>query len=224
MKKQIFITGTDTGIGKTYISYLIAKLLINKGVKVGYFKPIETGCMSDCEDAKNLSSITGQNIDEIVLYKFKNPVAPLVAEREENKKIEIEKILSHLKYLKEKYDFLIVEGAGGVSVPIKKKDGKIYTYLDFINDTKLPVVIVARANLGTINHTYLTFNAVKSYQGEVLSIFLNKASKNPDLAEITNKQILSEMLLFENIFYTFEEEEEKNLKILYNEFLKVIEN
>lgn len=224
MKKQIFITGTDTGIGKTYISYLIAKVLINKGVKVGYFKPVETGCIPNCEDAKKLSSITGQDINEIVLYKFKNPVAPLVAEREENKKIKVEKILSHLKLLKEKYDFLIVEGAGGVSVPITKENGKIYTYLDFINDTNLPVVIVARANLGTINHTYLTFNAIKSYQGEILSIFLNKASKNPDLAEKTNKQILSEMLLFENIFYTFEDEEEKNLKILENEFLKVIEN
>ena len=222
MKNQIFITGTDTGVGKTYVSYLIAKVLINKGVKVAYFKPAETGCQPICEDAKKLSDLTGQSIDEVVLYKFKNPVAPLVAEREEGKKIEIEKILKHLEYLKQKYDFVIVEGAGGVAVPITENNGKIYTYLDFIKDTNLPTVIVARANLGTINHTYLTFKAIKDCQGQILSIFLNKASTNPDLAEKTNKQVLQKMLNFEKIEYLFKDKEIENLKIIEEKFLNVI--
>jgi dethiobiotin synthetase len=203
MKNQIFITGTDTGVGKTYISYLIAKSLIDKGINVGYFKPIETGCMPNCEDATKLASLTKQNLEEVVLFKFKNPVAPLVAEREERKKILIEKILDHLEKLKEKYEFLIVEGAGGIGVPITKKNGKIYTYLDFLKDTNLPTVIVARANLGTINHTYLTFNKIKQNNQKILSKF--SISTNMSLFVFSAKSGFCDALfkMIDKIFWLF---------------------
>jgi dethiobiotin synthetase len=207
MKKVFFITGTDTGVGKTYFSYLLAKYFKEKGFNVGYYKPAETGCQPDCEDAKKLSEITGQNIDEIVLYKFKNPVAPLVAEREEKIKIDIQKIKKHLTYLKEKYDVLIVEGAGGIMVPITEKDNSIYTYLDFVKETNLPVIIVGRANLGTINHTVLTVNALKSVNAKIEAIILNQASKNPDLAEKTNPQIIKEMIKFNRIIKVYKDQE-----------------
>ncbi|RMA97192.1 dethiobiotin synthase [Hydrogenothermus marinus] len=211
---MIFITGTDTGVGKTYISYLLTKALLESGKKVAYFKPVETGCISECEDAKKLSSITGQSIDEVVLYKFKNPVAPLVAEREEGLNISIDKIMDHFEYLKNKYNFVVVEGAGGIYVPITKVKGKIYTYLDLVKDLKIPVIIVARANLGTINHTVLTINALKNIKADIKAVILNKASKNPNLAEKTNPDIIKEMTNIENIIKVYENQ--KDFKLLPN--------
>ncbi len=210
MKKVIFITGTDTGVGKTYFSKLLVEYFKNKGFKTGYFKPVETGCNPECEDAKKLSEITGQSIDEVVLYKFRNPAAPLVAEREEGIKINIEKIKEYLERLKKKYDVLIVEGAGGIMVPITQINGGIYTYLDFVKETKLPVIIVSRANLGTINHTVLTVNALKNINAEIEAVILNQASKNPDLAEKTNPQIIKEMTGIEKIIKIFKNQ--KNLE------------
>ena len=208
MTEAFFITGTDTGIGKTYFSFLLTKYFKNKGLKAGYFKPIETGCNPTCEDAKKLSEITKQDIDEIVLYKFRNPVAPLVAEREEGIKISINKIKEHLENLKKKYDVLIVEGAGGIMVPITQINGKIYTYLDFVNETKLPAIIVARANLGTINHTVLTVNALKDINAEIKAVILNKATKKPDLSEKTNPQIIKEMTGIEKIIKIYKGQKE----------------
>jgi len=153
MAKQIFITGTDTGVGKT--------------------------------------KITNQNLEEILCYSFKEPLAPLVAERLENKKISIEKIKTHFEKLKENYEYLIVEGAGGILVPITEEDGKIYTYLDLLKMFNIPSVIVSRAGLGTINHTALTVNAMKDI--EIKGIIMNGFSKNPDIAQKTNPRIIEEM-------------------------------
>lgn len=193
MNKTVFITATDTGVGKTTVSAALAKLAKDAGINVGYFKPVETGCEEECLDAKTLSNITGQDIDEVVLYKYKNPVAPLVAEEEEGKKIDIKKIKEHLENLKEKYELLIVEGAGGIAVPITKVGGKIYTYLDFAYENNLPTFVVARANLGTINHTYLTVKALKDKNIKVLGTILNGLSEMPSLAEKTNPYIIKEM-------------------------------
>ena len=193
MNKVIFITATDTGVGKTTVSSALARLAKDAGINVGYFKPVETGCEEECLDAKTLSSITGQDLDEIVLYRYKNPVAPFVAEEEEGIKIDINKIKKHLAKLKEKYELLIVEGAGGVAVPITKVNGKIYTYLDFAYENNLPTLVVARANLGTINHTYLTVKALKEKNIKILGIVLNGLSDNPSLAEKTNPYIIREM-------------------------------
>ncbi len=211
MKNVLFITGTDTGVGKTYISTLIIKSLLNLGIKAGYFKPVETGCDPFCEDALKLSKITGQSIEESVLYQFKFPVAPYVAQIEENKKISIEKILEKIKYLSKKYEFLIVEGAGGIMVPITEEKGKIITYLDLINLTKMPVLVVSRANLGTINHTVLTVKALKDTDVQIKGIVLNRASKNPDLAEKKNPQVISRMTGIKHIFKVYENQDNLNL-------------
>jgi dethiobiotin synthetase len=193
MQKTIFITATDTGVGKTTVSAAIAKIAKEAGINVGYFKPVETGCNPDCLDAKLLAEITGQPYEEIVLYRFKNPVAPLVAEREEGLKISVEKINNHLKVLKEKYQFLIVEGAGGVAVPITKIKDRFYTYIDFASENNLKTVVVSRATLGTINHTFLTVKALKDNNIEVAGIILNKYPENPTLSEKTNPHIIKEM-------------------------------
>ncbi len=193
MKNSIFITGTDTGVGKTIFSASLALFLKEKGINVGYFKPVETGCDSLCEDAKKLADITGQPYEETVLYRFKNPVAPYVAESVERKKIDMDKILGKVRFLSKKYDFLIVEGAGGVSVPITKEKGKIYTYLDFAYELGLSSIVVSRAGLGTINHTFLTVSVMKSRGIDLIGIVMNSFSKNMSLSERTNPAVIEEM-------------------------------
>ncbi len=193
MGRTIFVTATDTGVGKTTVSAALAKIAKEAGINVGYFKPVETGCEPECMDAKLLSQITGQSYEEVVLYRFKNPVAPLVAEREEKSKISINEINLQLKKLQKKYDFLIVEGAGGVFVPISKEGKNIYTYLDFAQDNNLEVLVVARASLGTINHTLLTVEALRNRGIKIKGIVLNEYPEEPSLSEKTNPFIIKEM-------------------------------
>ncbi len=193
LKKQIFITGTDTEVGKTFISKLLAEAFLNVGYKVGYYKPIETGCDPICNDTFDLVQLTGQFYEEALLYQFKIPAAPLSADMKEKKGIDIDRLINHYYKLKDNYNIVIVEGAGGLLVPITKKDGKIYTYLDFVKMLKIPVLIVARATLGTINHTVLTVRALKEEGVDIKGIILNKYPKNPDWATETNGEIISLM-------------------------------
>ena len=185
MLKSVFITATDTGVGKTTISYALAKTLIEKGLKVAYLKPIETGANPIPEDATLLSKLTGQPIDEVVLYTFKNPVAPYVATLMEGKDIDLDKIIKHYEYLVQKYDFVIVEGAGGVLVPIKEN----YTYRELIRDLNIPVLLISRSSLGTINHTLLTLEALKDAYilGIIMSGFTGK-----DISEEKNSEVIEE--------------------------------
>jgi len=185
MIKSVFITATDTGVGKTTISYALAKTLIEKGLKVAYLKPIETGANPIPEDATLLSKLTGQPIDEVVLYTFKNPVAPYVATLMEGKDIDLDKIIKHYEYLVQKYDFVIVEGAGGVLVPIKEN----YTYRELIRDLNIPVLLISRSSLGTINHTLLTLEALKDAYilGIIMSGFTGK-----DISEEKNSEVIEE--------------------------------
>lgn len=186
MLNSVFITATDTGVGKTTVSAAICKILKEKGINVGYFKPVETGCNPVPSDAYNLSLITGQPLEEVVLYTFENPVAPYTATLMEGKDIDIQKIIEHYNHLKSKYDFVVVEGAGGLLVPIKKN----YTYLNLIEDLNIPVLIVSRASLGTINHTVLT---VKALEGKnIVGIVMNGFS-GKDVSEKTNPYVIEEM-------------------------------
>ena len=193
LRRQIFITGTDTEVGKTFIAKILAEAFLSLGYKVGYYKPIETGCDPICNDTFDLVQLTGQFYEEALLYQFKTPAAPLSADMKEKKGIDLDRLVKHYEDLKKRYNILIVEGAGGLMVPITEKDGKIYTYLDFIKMINIPVLIVARATLGTINHTVLTVKALRDKDIDIKGIILNKYPKNPDWATETNGEIISLM-------------------------------
>ncbi|WP_297492795.1 dethiobiotin synthase [Persephonella sp.] len=192
MSKVIFITATDTGVGKTTVSAALAKLLKDRGKNIGYFKPVETGCDPVCSDASLLSKITGQALDEIVLYRFSYPVSPFVAQEYEPVEIDMDHILLYLDSLKKKYDFLIVEGAGGIKVPITENEGRIITYLDLVYEASLPVLIVSRAGLGTINHTVLTVDALNSINAQIKGVIMN-GYKGSDPSEEKNPEIIHMM-------------------------------
>ncbi|NPA13257.1 MAG: dethiobiotin synthase [Aquificae bacterium] len=214
MSEILFITGTDTGVGKTVVSGALASLLKEEGINVGYFKPVETGCSPKCADASLLASITGQPEDEVVLYRFETPVAPLVAQMEEGIQIDMERVYSHIDTLKTRYDYLIIEGAGGIKVPITEEDGRVITYLDMVAEYQLPTLVVARAGLGTINHTALTVDALNSVDANIVGIVLNGYT-GEDISEKTNPYIIQMMTGIDILALC--KQSEKPIKECYNQ-------
>lgn len=188
MGKAILITATDTGVGKTFVSYNLAYTLKEKGIKVGYLKPIETDVKYLPQDGSLLSSLTGQSIDEVVPLSYRLPLSPYAAILEEKKDFSLEKLREHFQSLLEKYEFLIVEGAGGVAVPIKRN----YNYANLAKDWNLKTLLVAKAGLGTINHTFLSWYYMKSMGIEPIGIVMN-LFEGLDISERTNPLIIEEL-------------------------------
>lgn len=189
----VFVTGTDTGVGKTIISSGLAAVLKEKGKDVGVFKPLLSGIprehpLSDTSLLKQLS-LTSLSYEEITPFQFKEPLAPYVAGKLEGKAADLEDVLSHWNKIKGKHEFFIIEGAGGISVPLGEK----FLVSHLISALQLPVIIVARPNLGTVNHIFLTIEYAKSLDLDIAGIVINGLSENPDLAEKTNPNLIQEL-------------------------------
>ncbi len=198
MNRGIFITGTDTGVGKTVFSALLLRALLLNDYSACPFKPIETGCRRDGEillpeDGEFLKEMTAkaEPIKNITPYCFEHPVAPMVAAELEGKEIEIERIKKTYKELSLKYDLIVTEGAGGLMVPIRED----YYYLDLALELRLPVVVVALNRLGVINHTLLTLEVLDKYGLKVLGVVLNNLSKDPlDQSRDSNLHTLKRLI------------------------------
>jgi dethiobiotin synthetase len=197
MDKGIFITGTDTGVGKTYVASGIAASLRSQGVNVGVMKPAETGCRIRSgdlvpADAIRLARAAGVH-DPLTLinpYRFRKPLAPSVAAEFEGKKIQAKRIMSAYRALVRKHDFMIIEGAGGIMVPLSLN----YLYLDLAQAMGLPVVVVARSGLGTINHTFLTVAALKERGISIAGVVINYSDKRkPGTAEETSPGVIEKI-------------------------------
>jgi len=195
--KGIFITGTDTGVGKTFISCIIAQSLRKKGLKVGVMKPIETGCKRKGailvpRDGILLKKAAKVNdpINMIVPYRFHYPLSPFMAAILEGKRISIPKIKNiFLKFLK-KYDFILLEGAGGILVPITKN----FSYINLIKELNLSPIIIASNRLGVINHTLLTLSLLSYYKITPQCIILNNLSARKDISQKTNLSALNKLI------------------------------
>ena len=188
MGEAYLVTGTDTGVGKTYFTYWSAKILKSANIKVSCLKPVETGVEDVPQDAKLLAEATGQDIRDVVIYTYKLPLSPYAGFLEEGIEVDIEVVKSKIREYKENSDIVIVEGAGGICVPIKKG----YTYGDLAYEEGLGVIIVGRAGLGTINHTYLTWFYAKEKGLDIRGIVLS-GFKGEDISERTNPFIIEEM-------------------------------
>jgi dethiobiotin synthetase len=192
--KSIFITGTDTGVGKTAVSAgLCAFLSLRKGLDVGVMKPFESGLskLSRSElscDARLLKEASGSRdaLGEISPYTFEAPLAPETAARQENIIIDMDVVNVTYERLLKHHDILVVEGAGGVFVPIKKK----FFFADLMKAWNVPVIIVSRLGLGTINHTLLTNAFLQSRGIKVLGVILNDMEGGESLAAETNPELL----------------------------------
>ncbi|KPK01366.1 MAG: hypothetical protein AMK71_05825 [Nitrospira bacterium SG8_35_4] len=197
MGKGIFITGTDTGVGKTHVAAGLIRALREKGLSVCPLKPVETGCRvkkGDLipRDALRLvkASGAGEPLGLINPFRMRSPLAPSVASEIEGVAIDRKRIISSYTRMKRKYDFTIVEGAGGIMVPVTGD----YLFLHLVRDLNIPLVIVARPGLGTINHTLLTIASAMNEQLNVLGIVLNYAvKKRRGLADKTNPAVIEKL-------------------------------
>ena len=188
----IFITGTDTGVGKTVITAAIAWTLKRAGRDVAVIKPIQTGTeQTGPMDIDFIQKVLGTNydIDDVCPYRFPKPLAPLVASEIEGEKIDADKIRKAYIKLKSAHEVVLVEGAGGLLVPILED----YLMSDLASDLGLPLVVVARPRLGTLNHTLLTIQSGSARGLEMLGVVINNFPRDPGIAERTNPGLITEM-------------------------------
>jgi len=155
----IFITGTDTDAGKTVVSALILKALRTKGLNAVYVKPVQTGShyISDLQSVYKLNELAIPEELQLNSYSFEKACSPHLAARLEGTTINLDKIVSDINAVKDKYDLFLVEGAGGLMVPLNAQQSN----LDLIKDLNCPVILVAANKLGMINHSILTINTLK---------------------------------------------------------------
>jgi dethiobiotin synthetase len=193
MGKGLFITGTDTGVGKTFFACCLAALLKESGYKIGVMKPAETGCDQGegklvPQDALALKRASDCELplETICPYQFHEPLAPSVAADRRGVRIEIDRLMSVYSEINAVHDITIVEGAGGLMVPLLAS----YTYADFIRVLKLPLIVVAANKLGMINHLLLTLEHASCHGLRVLGYVLNQIESQPSLAAETNREAL----------------------------------
>ncbi len=186
----LFITGTDTNVGKTYVVCGLAKALVKQGINVGVMKPVATGERKFSADAESLIEAT-QVIDNKAIinpYCFSVPAAPLLSARCAKITISFTKILSAYRKLRKSHNFLLVEGAGGLLVPITTK----VTMADLAQKMNLPLLIVARGSLGTINHTLLTVFHAQRCHIPVFGIIINHTEPGRTVAQKTVAEIIQQ--------------------------------
>jgi dethiobiotin synthetase len=177
--KRIFVTGTDTSIGKTEVSCAIAAALDARGINVGVYKPAETGCSEGesglvGEDCVRLSDAAGrrQSPSEVASYLFRLPAAPLVAAEAEGTHVDPDLLVADCERIAGANELTIIEGAGGLLVPIAES----FTYADLAARLEAPVVVVVGSRLGCINHALLTFEALRTRGLTALGYVMNTLS------------------------------------------------
>ena len=173
MTHGIFITGTDTAVGKTLVTAVLTRSLKKRGLDIGVMKPVETGVVQGRpSDAVRLARAAqvSDALDLVRPYAFRLPVAPFDAARAERRTIKLSTIVRAYHQLHAQHDLLLVEGAGGVHVPITPT----MDVLDLIEKLKAPVVVVGRAGLGGVNHAMLTLNALRARTIPILALVLNR--------------------------------------------------
>ena len=182
MAHGIFITGTGTEIGKTVVAGGLAAALKQFGTNVGVMKPISSGDTADAQFLKHAAQVDDELVSINPIY-LRHPLAPSVAARIENREIDLRCVETAFAALQEKYDFVIVEGVGGIAVPLRDD----FLVVHLIHQLRLPLLIVAQAGLGTLNHTLLTVAFAQQFGLQIAGIVLNKhAPAVAGLAEATN--------------------------------------
>ncbi len=210
--KGYFITGTDTSVGKTVVTACLLALNRQRGLDTGFMKPIETGVNQECSseensDAKFLLTVSGNkdSIEEVSPIRLKPTASPLQATRITGQTIDISLILENFRRLQTKHDRMLVEGIGGLLVPLTTN----YSVSDLIKDMSLPLIIVSRFSLGTINHTLLTVKAAQETGVKIAGIILNHSEDRPLneielgqaslIQELSNVPILGECPFIDSI-------------------------
>jgi dethiobiotin synthetase len=179
--KRVFVSGTDTGVGKTMVACAIAAAFARRRMRVGVMKPCETG---GGDDAVNLIAATGRSLamEDVSPFRFALPASPEVAALAAGGTVRLDRIGECYARLARNADVMIVEGAGGLLVPLG--EGKLMA--DLVSMLELPLVIVARPSLGTVNHTLLTIEAARSRGLSIAGVVFSSATATGGPDEPTN--------------------------------------
>jgi dethiobiotin synthetase len=183
--RGIFVTGTDTGVGKTIVAATLARLLRMNGISVGVMKPVTSGCREEnnslvSDDALLLCQASGIAVsDDVAPYRLREALAPSDAARIDGVRIDFPAIKASFDRLASTYEYVIVEGAGGLMVPLS--GGLLVA--DLAREIGLPLLVVARPGLGTVNHTVLTCFAAQQMGLQVAGVIINGMPEHPGLAE-----------------------------------------
>jgi dethiobiotin synthetase len=185
---QIFVTGTDTGVGKTQASCALLSLLADAGLKPQGFKPYESGCASLRAPADTLALREAARstlpVDALCPHRFRAPVAPGVAARRLGREPDWDVTLAAWERLR--HGPVVVEGAGGLFVPLDSR----HDIIDLVATLRLPVLLVARAGLGTLNHTALSLQALAARRIPVKAVLLSRGTPARDTSERDNRRML----------------------------------
>jgi dethiobiotin synthetase len=201
--QNLFVVGTDTGVGKTVVTALLALYFQARGVDCGVMKPFASGCemfdgQLESEDARFLKNISGVNDEMDILNpaRWREPLTPLVAaQRADDKSDYWSRARATLGVLQARHECVIVEGVGGVLAPIAEKNGKILSNLEWAKECELPVVVVARRGLGTINHTLLTLGVLRAHGIEIEGLVFCDAEpvEDSDIAVQTSPALIAKI-------------------------------
>ena len=184
----IFVTGTDTGVGKTLLTALLLHHLRRGGSRTLALKPFCSGGRGDAELLWQLQDAE-ISLDEVNPFYFDEPLAPIVAARKTGRRITLSQVLRRIQSVAERCDFLLIEGSGGILVPL----GKGYLVMDLISALDCRVVVVSANRLGTINHTLLTARSLQAADQKWFKIVLMGQAR-PDRSSETNAQVLGKLL------------------------------
>ena len=196
MSKNIFITATGTDIGKTYVSALIIKKMREAGLNCGYFKPVLSGVVekdgklkeSDCNFVVNTAKIP-TTADDCVVYWWREAVSPHLAAKRAGEDINIDKIIQAFNKKQKEYDYLLIEGAGGITCPLRLENGEKFLLADLINKLNTDVIVVADGGLGTINSILLTAEYAKQRNINIQGIILNNYDPDNFMHQDNLKQV-----------------------------------
>lgn len=200
MKKALFITGTGTDIGKTYVTGLIVKKLRDAGLNAGYYKAALSGAEPDANgtlqpgDAIYVNRVAniGEKKENLVSYVYKEAVSPHLAAKINDQPIDFAKVTADFKRALAKYDYLTMEGSGGIICPLRWDNQQHVILDDLVKKLDLGVLIIADAGLGTINAAVLTIEHLKSRNIPIKGIIFNNYIPH-DLMQDDNERMIEEM-------------------------------
>ncbi len=190
---RIFVTGTDTGVGKTVVTAAVSSCLIKKGVKVTCLKPFQTGTEEPVvHDIEFIYKVINRTFDmnRVCPFRLRKPLSPYYASKLENISYRVPEVIEITESRMDEEGVNLIEGAGGIRVPIVKD----YFMSDLAKDLGASLMIVARPGLGTINHTLLTIDHAMSCGLNILGVVISGYPGNPGLATRTNISQLRELL------------------------------
>src|ERR1700734_603385 len=195
MKRKIFfITGTDTGVGKTVLTALLVKFLRGRGVNAAALKPV---CSGGRADARKIFAATNGvlSLDEINPWHFRASIAPLLAARRENKKVKSRQVLAHIRAMQKRFEILLVEGAGGLLSPL----GEDFDSRDLIFALRAMPIIVAQNKIGAVNQILLTMEALpRDLRNKTRAVLMSP--RKPDVATKSNAKLLAQFFAGKRIF------------------------